>query len=124
MAKRMMELEEPVTGISFPAEVTFEGLAMLNLGCGARIRKIGIVGVKMYALGVFVENTDQARDSLRPFVCTNPSTDLSKAIMAMDPDIFFSRAAHLVSAAPPYLCALTRGLNPETHADAHFHLEK
>lgn len=103
----MMELEEPLTGISFPAEVELEGLTMLNLGCGARIRKIGIVGVKMYALGVFVENTDHVRDSLRPLEGSHPTTSFSKAIMAGDPDTFFPRALHLVSVAPrtPRLCA-------------------
>jgi hypothetical protein len=103
MAAKMMDLREPITGIEFPGRMNFYGLSMLNLGCGANNSQKSSIGGKTtkYALGFYVENNDRAREVLRPWMNSTPSSGFAEVILAPDPSTFFAKAVHLVRNAQP-----------------------
>lgn len=102
MPAKMVDLKEPLTGITFPGRMKFYGLSMLNLGCGASSQKSGIGGKTIhYVLGIYVENNERARESLRSWIHSTPSSGFADVMLASDPSAFFAKAAHLVRSALP-----------------------
>jgi len=100
MPTKTADLKEPLTGITLPGRMKFYGLSMLNLGCGASSQKSGIGGKTIhYVLGIYVENNERARESIRPWIHSTPSSGFTDVIMASDPSAFFAKAAHLVRSA-------------------------
>lgn len=79
-SKPLPPLKEPVTGIFIPATLEVEGGAgpLVSVGCGPRIKKLGFIEVKVYALGVFVEASATSQAALEPL----QGADVFKALLS------------------------------------------
>ena len=78
-----------VEGISGP-------VAMVSLGTGLRIKKVGPIKAQVYALGVFVERTG-GRGALESFKGKGSDPGLFEALLSSD-EPFFPRMLHFVFA--------------------------
>jgi len=82
-SKPLSALKEPTTGLTIPASLPFvDGGTgpLVSVGCGPRVKELGFIKVKVYALGVFVESTAASRDALEPLAKAG-GADLFKALL-------------------------------------------
>ena len=82
-SKPLPALKEPTTGLTIPASLPFvDGGSgpLVSVGCGPRVKELGFIKVKVYALGVFVESSAASRDALEPLAKAG-GADLFKAIL-------------------------------------------
>uniref|UniRef100_A0A7S2S0W0 Chalcone-flavonone isomerase family protein n=1 Tax=Rhizochromulina marina TaxID=1034831 RepID=A0A7S2S0W0_9STRA len=98
-AAALPPLEEATTGITLPGQLDFPGadgkpLLMCGLGCGPRLKKIGPLNVKVYAIGLYVEAG--AAKALEPFKSDSSSPALFEALF--DQEKFFVRKVLLTFA--------------------------
>jgi hypothetical protein len=84
--KPLQALREPITGLTIPATLAFADLGgsegpLVSVGCGARVKVLGFLTVKVYALGVFVESSNASRAALEPLAQAG-GNDLFNALLS------------------------------------------
>jgi len=110
---------EPATGLPLPSEITASPESTLSLlGCGVRVKKLGMISVNVYALGIYMD-AHAAKPHLSAFTSGQPDPKLFEALLSKES--FFPRMLNMVFArgvsAKQVADALGEKLKPNLPAD-------